>query len=271
MCNLEMLEGRKLFSAIVKFDPTAGHLSVLGDEATNNLRVTASGPVRALQPSTPTRSGLRSGDSGAERVSGVNVYENDKLIFSSSAVISSSAMRAVSSISLDGAGGADRLEVVNANNQIAISVSGGDGRDQIIAHSNAAHTPQLDGGLGADSIVASYGEGAPLRTVRGGAGDDVIDVTASITLSPNKSAILGDAGDDQIRVTALGKTGFVVMGGEGNDQIIGSQFGDELYGEAGNDFLNHGGGDDIVDGGADFDRAIVGPEGRVVNVEEIVG
>jgi hypothetical protein len=129
-----------------------------------------------------------------------------------------------------------------------------------------------------NGVVRRFPADAAL-TVRAGAGDDTITVTAG---SPVRVTLLGGTGHDRI----LGGTGDEVMlglwgqdtllGGVGSDRISGGadsdyldgQAGDDavfggsgydtLYGLGGRDWLQGGSGGDYLDGGSDPDRLVGG-------------
>lgn len=103
--------------------------------------------------------------------------------------------------------------------------------------------------------------------IDGGGGDDVIDASGA----PVPVTLIGGAGNDRL---LGGRFADSLSAGAGNDTLFGGQGDDRLAGDAGNDYLSGGpgidrllGGDgndqlvsldsaaDIVDGGAGFDRA----------------
>lgn len=67
----------------------------------------------------------------------------------------------------------------------------------------------------------------------------------------NRAVIFGGDGDDIISNTALPNS--VVVGGRGDDTLIGSGVADILLGQDGNDTLLGGGGNDVLFGGAGSD------------------
>ncbi len=148
----------------------------------------------------------------------------------------------------------------------------------------------MDGGAGADSILAGAGDDTVLGgtgndnieggddndslsgnggadTMRGGAGQDTVNG------GNGDDALFGDAGDDTLygrrgsdsaqggggNDVIIGNGGDdVLAGGAGNDVLNGGAHNDTLTGEAGNDTLNGGNGVDLLQGGADDDRLVGG-------------
>ena len=147
--------------------------------------------------------------------------------------------------------------------------------------SNEFDNIQLDvenavGGFGNDYIVGSRGAnllvGGPGNdTLIGGAGDDVLDgglnadvmfgglgkdtVTyasrrAKIIASINNAANDGEIGENDNILNDVEN----LIGGSGNDLLIGSTFANKLSGGAGNDTLKGGKGNDTLVGGPGIDR-----------------
>jgi Ca2+-binding RTX toxin-like protein len=160
---------------------------------------------------------------------------------------------------LDGGPGADELR-------------GGAGPDRLSGGSDADH---LFGGSGNDTVVSPTFDG--LDKVSGGAGFDWIDYTgraAAVRVSLDRKAndgrsgerdnvgvsgdvegVLGGSGDDVIVGNAARN---ILKGAAGADTITGRPEQDDLFGEAGNDALFALDGiADLVDGGSDEDTAEV--------------
>jgi Ca2+-binding RTX toxin-like protein len=129
---------------------------------------------------------------------------------------------------------------------------GGSGDDTLHSSSSPDGADTFDGGLGADTVTySSRTEDLQLvidsQANDGEAGEgDLID--------PSVESLLGGAGNDRIVGTAaqselsgLGGDD-VILGGEGSDQLFGNWGNDELFGERGDDVLTGGRGDDRVDG-----------------------
>jgi Ca2+-binding RTX toxin-like protein len=93
----------------------------------------------------------------------------------------------------------------------------------------------VDSGDNNDKVVATID--APLGvTLAGGPGSDYLDVKGTVG-----------------SLTANANTPNLV-GGDGNDQVYGWQFSDNLSGNAGDDILGAGRGNDRLDGGTGADR-----------------
>ncbi len=103
-----------------------------------------------------------------------------------------------------------------------ISITGGDGNDNIDAGSDRAVPIFADGGNGRDKIAGGFKN----DTLMGDGGRDFID---------------GGAGADHI------------IGGGGNDQLRGQTGNDLIHGGPGNDYLEGDSGNDRLDGGSGLD------------------
>ena len=105
-------------------------------------------------------------------------------------------------------------------------IHGGSGNDKI---DSVAGNSTVYGGDGNDSITA---QGVNVY-LYGGDGDDVINAVQSRWVDVN-----GGAGDDLVYASGYGLT----SGGDGNDQVWGSNLNDRLQGGAGDDQISGGGG-----------------------------
>jgi Ca2+-binding RTX toxin-like protein len=154
------------------------------------------------------------------------------------------------------------------------NVIGGSGNDQITG-SDADNV--LSSGAGNDTI---YGGGGN-DTIDGGAGNDYIDAgdgndTVIYDAADSPANIKGGYGIDTLDAHAYtGKlnidltrqyTDFEnIIGGRGNDSLIGSDVDNVLSGGAGNDTLNGGAGDDAIYGGVGNDVIIYDAMDSVVS------
>jgi 6-phosphogluconolactonase (cycloisomerase 2 family)/PKD repeat protein len=87
--------------------------------------------------------------------------------------------------------------------------------------------------------------------VNAGAGDDIVSVSGSLTVS---AWINGGAGNDWLKG---GGGNDVILGGAGNDTLLGGGGRDLLIGGAGQDSLSGGHGEDILVGGTtDHDQSV---------------
>jgi Ca2+-binding RTX toxin-like protein/uncharacterized protein YkwD len=160
-------------------------------------------------------------------------------------------------------GSGDDTAVGNAGND---TINGGSGRDS------------LDGGSG-DDTVSGQGSSGDILTggsgndrVNGGAGIDTIfetgdaDFTLTATsltgsgldtlLSIERAILVGGSSDNQIDAsmfTGVGIEGVLLLGGFGNDVLIGSPHVDQLNGSAGLDTLLGGSSRDTLRGGSGRD------------------
>ncbi|HYN00470.1 MAG TPA: calcium-binding protein, partial [Aestuariivirgaceae bacterium] len=145
---------------------------------------------------------------------------------------------------------------------------GADGQDTLIAHDGddvllgGGQNDQLEGGLGNDFLDGGAGadslDGGPDTANSGGLGDTALYVFAQSGVSVNLATGSGTRGD------AVGDTLI------GIENLVGSEFADELIGNAGTNLLLGLGGDDLLEGragadviagGAGDDRFIFAPGG----------
>ena len=147
------------------------------------------------------------------------------------------------------------------------NVTGGNSADILIGNaaanvlSGGSGDDMLAGGLGNDTLVggggsdtASYASEtdamfislAAGNTRRGSAGAAVEDTMATI------ENVVGGAGNDEI---VGNNAANILVGGGGNDIFVGGRGNDTIMGGTGDDIFNYtfGDGADFIDGGADFD------------------
>jgi hypothetical protein len=93
---------------------------------------------------------------------------------------------------------------------------------------------EVNGNLGNDTIEIDAGGDNVNASIRGGQGNDIIDIFGNLT----NSGVYGDKGADIIRVGGGDFSGSAVYGGEDND-IITNNNGDniQLWGNKGNDAI----------------------------------
>jgi len=140
----------------------------------------------------------------------------------------------VTKIVVDLGDGDDILNATAPTVLSAVTVSGGDGGDQLLT---TAQADTIDGGAGNDSIDGRAGD----DVMSGGAGRD------SFTSAAGNDTQNGGSGGDNLR------------GGDGNDTLNGEDGNDNLTGDDGNDTLSGGTGDDRVDYDAGTDTMNGGP------------
>ncbi|NQV69612.1 MAG: calcium-binding protein, partial [Pseudohongiella sp.] len=148
---------------------------------------------------------------------------------------------------------------------------GEDGDDQLYG---GEQQDLLDGGPGNDTLIGGAGW---VDTLIGGDGIDTTDYSAT-TLGVKVDLVAGKAlGSERFAWDDPENTDSDILidieniiGGSGNDVLIGNEYSnsitggagnDELYGEAGNDTLDGGNQNDLLDGGAG-DDALYGGQGN---------
>ncbi|HUR76895.1 MAG TPA: calcium-binding protein [Acidimicrobiales bacterium] len=165
---------------------------------------------------------------------------------------------------LNGTTDADTITGTNGNDVIcglggADKVSGGDGHDIIIGGTG---DDSVDGGAGDDVILGERtGDGADV--VVGGSGGDVLSYaerSASVSVDADAQGDDGEVGEaDNVRADIE-----TLVGGGGDDRLLGSAGNNTLAGGPGADVLDGAGGDDTFLSAADPDGADVfaGGDGR---------
>ncbi|ACG79065.1 hypothetical protein PHZ_c2656 [Phenylobacterium zucineum HLK1] len=134
-----------------------------------------------------------------------------------------------------GWGGADTL----AGNDGHDTLYGGGGGDSLHGQYGDDH---LYGEAGDDVIYDPFGS----NFIRGGEGDDYIDVSGNGNLGSPFNDLHGNWGQDTI---IGGRGGDWVVGGQGDDMLWGGSQGDAVYGNLGNDTCYGDDGIDWVRGG----------------------
>jgi uncharacterized delta-60 repeat protein len=126
------------------------------------------------------------------------------------------------------------------------TINGGNGNDILIGGSandslsGGSGNDTLDGGLGADILS-------------GGGGNDTADYSSRATnLDISLDNVANDgAANEKDNVMADVET---ILGGSGNDKLVGNPFANLLVGNAGNDILFGGKGNDTLNGGTGHDQ-----------------
>ena len=162
-----------------------------------------------------------------------------------------------------GADGNDSLSSIE-------NVLGGNGNDSILGDGLAN---LLDGGNGNDTLDGGNGD----DTLDGGAGNDwasYANAGGAVTVDLSAGTSSGADGNDDL--TEIEN----VLGGIGNDSILGDGLNnrldggngdDRLDGGAGNDALNGGAGNDTVIGGQGFDSLDGGTDIDLVDFSAVTG
>ncbi|KUL33764.1 calcium-binding protein [Actinoplanes awajinensis] len=157
---------------------------------------------------------------------------------------------------LHGSNGADRVE-------------GGAGND---VFSGDAGADILLGGSGRDSVNYS-GYTKPVSVDLDGASRDDGAAGEHDTVGSDIEILMGGAGNDRLVGNAAANEidgfggGDVILGGSGNDLLDGGDGDNKIYGEAGNDILHTGYGVNTLSGGADDDTCIRKPADTLISCE----
>lgn len=147
----------------------------------------------------------------------------------------------VTSISIDGGNGNDRIDI-GAEVTASATVAGGAGNDRI------------HGGDGSDILSGDAGN----DWLWGGGGDDVLDAGAG------NDKLFGEEGNDELLAGAGndaldgGEGDDILSGGDGHDRARGGAGDDQIFGEGNKDLLYGNDGNDFLDGGDDKDHLLGG-------------
>ncbi len=179
------------------------------------------------------------------------------------------SIAAATSITINGNAGNDRITIqsIDAGYTGSVIINGGSGDDVIIASGSTVSTI-LRGDVGNDTITGSsqsdtLSGGVGKDSLNGGAGiDTVVETTADERMTLTNTQLTGNGTDQLTRIERAVLTGTAVsntldasaftlgnvtlLGGEGNDTLIGGAF----TGAVDADDLN-----DSIDGGAGIDVA----------------
>ncbi|MFI9812656.1 calcium-binding protein [Saccharothrix variisporea] len=165
----------------------------------------------------------------------------------------------VTAVVLDGRDGDDSLDV---RDPMSVHLLGGAGNDQL---NSSAGDDVLDGGPGNDVLYGGLGD----DVLTGGPGADLLDGAADVDVVSYAERVNGvvadldgSPGDDGApgeHDTILGSVEHLV-GGAGDDTLVGSGAPNTLVGGPGDDRLSGLGGADVLVGGAGFDLLDGGPQ-----------
>jgi Ca2+-binding RTX toxin-like protein len=165
----------------------------------------------------------------------------------------------VTAVVLDGRDGDDGLLV---RDPMSVHLLGGTGNDHL---NTSSGDDVLDGGPGNDVLYGGLGD----DVLTGGPGADLLDGAADVDVVSYAERVIGvvadldgSPGDDGApgeQDTILGSVEHLV-GGAGNDTLVGSGAPNTLVGGPGDDRLSGLGGADTLVGGAGFDLLDGGPQ-----------
>jgi Ca2+-binding RTX toxin-like protein len=169
---------------------------------------------------------------------------------------------------LDSLSGGDGNDLLDGSGPTEVLAFGGEGDDTLIAGDGAGQISVPDGqgiatyvyddshlwgGPGDDRLIGAAGpdrlDGGPgADSMRGGAGDDVADYTARtapLTITADDRPGDGEAGEND----DVGSDIEDIIGGAGDDRLVGSPGENVIDGAEGNDDIVGGGGRDFLRGG----------------------
>jgi Ca2+-binding RTX toxin-like protein len=271
----EHLDQRAVLSVTASFDPTAGVLSVFGDQTDNTIAISrdTSGNIRI--------------NGGAVSITGAPTVNNTRQIqvfgqAGNDLITLDEAFGALPAAELFGGAGNDTL-TGGSGNDLLYGEAGNDtllgkgGNDQLFG---GAGNDILTGGAGNDSafgeagndrMIWNPGDGTDIN--EGGSGNDTVEVNGGnvaekFTVTPNGKRVRFDRTDPAPFSIDIGTSENLVVnandgddtftasdglaalihltvdGGAGNDRIVGSDGDDTIIGGRGNDEVFLGAGND---------------------------
>ncbi|HEX6714015.1 MAG TPA: calcium-binding protein [Thermoleophilaceae bacterium] len=167
---------------------------------------------------------------------------------------------------LEGTDFADTLSVAGPYRQRMLL--GRSGNDVLRVDTSTA--AELDGGAGDDQLTGPSGDSSGFTTMRGGPGADRIDAgsssssfntityserTGGVNVTSDGTADDGEAGEGD---NVTGDFMFI-LGGSGDDHLVGTAMDNRVSGGAGDDVLDGGDGQDDLTGGPGSDTLNGGP------------
>ena len=158
------------------------------------------------------------------------------------------APRGVGRAAVFALGGDDAVRAAYPGFNFPLDVDAGPGNDTLTGGGGA---DTLRGGDGHDWLEGALGA----DVFRGGAGNDTADYssrTSSLDVTLDGAANDGASGEGD---NVMGDVE-TVLGGSGNDRLVGSAANNALYGNGGDDTLDGGRGSDMVFGGAGDDTLL---------------
>src|SRR5262249_8529161 len=158
------------------------------------------------------------------------------------------------------------IEHVTLTGAAALNATGNSGENLLIGNAGAnildghGGLDQFAGGAGNDTyVVDSFGD---VIIENPGEGTDQVNASVTYTLPANvenltltgTGLIDGEGNDLANKITTSGRAS--LDGGDGNDTLTGSEFGDNLDGGAGADSMVGGPGDDVYDVDSATDKIV---------------
>ena len=200
-----------------------------GGGGNDTLDYSTGGAVNVnLETGQVTNDGLGGSDTATDFETVLGSAGNDTITGSSGANL------------LDGADGSDTL-LGGAGNDTLL---GGNGSDSLLGGSGA---DSIEAGAGNDTVVGGSG----VDTLVGGSGDDTLDYSAGGAINVNlDTGVVTNDGFGSAEVATDFET---MIGGAGNDTVLGSSNDEYFNLGAGDDSLNAGAGNDTIISGAGAD------------------
>ncbi|GAM62156.1 hypothetical protein JCM19232_5120 [Vibrio ishigakensis] len=128
----------------------------------------------------------------------------------------------------------------------------GQGDDNVVVTDTAADViTVVHGGGGSDTLSVTGSDADGVLILFGDTGQNGFAYNATSDEKTDKAREFNNPGNDIINASGAGGS-VTIFGGQGNDAITGSEYGDHIAGGSGNDFIAGLGGDDHIYGDSGF-------------------
>jgi Ca2+-binding RTX toxin-like protein len=282
---LESLEERELMAVTASFLPSAGTLSVFGDNLSNNIEISrdAAGVLRVNGGAVVVKGGTPTvANTTLVQVFGQGGSDNITMNEASGALPRANIFGGTGNDTLIGGSGADmlfgqsdddNLQGKGGNDSLfgganADVLNGGDADDQVFGEAGSDRmvwnpgddTDLNEGGNGNDTVEVNGGNGSEQFTATANGArvrfDRLVPAPFSIDIGTSENLVVNmNGGDDSFSATGnlAALIQITVDGGTGNDTVLGGNGADLLRGGDGNDFMDGNQGNDNVQMGAGDD------------------
>ncbi|HKF69381.1 MAG TPA: calcium-binding protein, partial [Vicinamibacterales bacterium] len=279
--GFESLETRVMPAVTASFNPTAGTLTVFGDNADNAITISrnaagnvlVNGGAVAVAGGTPTVA-----NTALIQAFGLNGNDTISLDEANGALPSANLFGGAGNDVLTGGSGTDQLFGQAGNDTLLGKggndfLFGGDGNDVLTGGDG---DDQVFGEAGDDRMIWNPGDDTDLN--EGGDGNDTTEVNGGngaedFTITPNGTRVRFDRVNPAPFSIDIGTTENLVVNANGGDDTVTASNGlaslialtvdggtgnDTITGGDGNDLLKGGDGNDLIIGGRGNDTALMG-------------
>lgn len=289
--SLHTLEAREVPAVTASFLPSAGVLSVFGDNLDNSILISrnAAGQILVNGGAVTVRGGTPTvANTATIQVFGQGGNDTISLSEANGALPRALLFGGAGNDTLTGGSGADMLFGQAGNDTLLgkggddllfggdgnDTLTGGTGDDQVCGESGddrmiwnpGEGTDLNEGGVGTDTVEVNGGNGAEQFTVTANGTrvrfDRISPAPFSIDIGTTENLVANMNGGDDTFTAGNGLASLIkltVDGGDGNDTITGGDGNDLLIGGDGNDTITGGRGNDTALMGAGDDTFVWNP------------